>query len=309
MKEKLLDILRQRIETDDEISGWLFNEIQSIVKKSTHHLKYVTMVMPEFDMHDASHSEAVLKIIEGLLDTSAKNLSSFDLFYIIVSAYLHDCGMAVSDYEMRVMELTEGTDRLYVNEDSLKNDGKQCLTHVQAAEFIRKNKDKIYKDFSGEIRNWMFVPATEKELMHYLASLLIEYQEFRNRNYLSIKNSADFASTNNALRIEYIRSTHHKRVAEYIRRWGKTRFATFPVNGIGQRIANDLAGICEAHGENPDYIGGLGTQVAYYGEYCTNLQFVSMMLRIGDIVHFDYSRAPVELRSLHQFESKYSHRQ
>ena len=306
MRERLIEILKNRIDTDDCVSGWLFNEMQSIIRQTTNHLKYVTRVMPEFDIHDASHSEAVLKIIEGLIGTSAKKLPSFDIFYIIASAYLHDCGMAISDYEIRVLELTEGTDKKYVNEESFKNDGKRCFTYAQAAEVIRKNKDKIYQDFEGEIQNWMFVPATEKELIHYLTSLLVEYQEFRNQNYSTINKCKDFASTNQSLRVEYIRRTHHKRIAEYVRRWGKTQFAKFPVSDIGQRIANDLAVICEAHGEKPEYVGGLGTQAEYCGDYSANLQFAAMLLRIGDIVHFDYDRAPVELRSLHQFESEYS---
>lgn len=306
MKERLIEILKNRIVSGDRVSTWLLDQVQSIISQATNHLKYVTRVMPEFDIHDASHSEAVLKIIEDLLGTKAKKLQSFDIFYIIGSAYLHDCGMAISDYEMRIMELTEGTDKKYVNEESLKNDGKRCYTHAQAAEVIRINKDKIYQDFGEEIQNWIFIPATEKELIHYLASLLIEYQEFRNQNYSTINNSKDFASTNQSLRVEYIRRTHHKRIAEYIRRWGKTQFVKFPVSDIGQRIANDLAAICEAHGENPEYVGGLSARVEYCGEYSANLQCAAMLLRIGDIVHFDYDRAPLELRSLHQFESEYS---
>ena len=305
-KETMLDILMQRIDKEDHISSWLFNEIQMIIKQSTNHLKYVTRAMPEFDLHDSSHSEAVVDIIESLLGAFLKKLSSFELFYLIGSAYLHDCGMAISDYEKRIMELTEGTCDRYVNNRSLKNDGKKCMTHAQASDFVRDNKHEIYQSFDGEIQNWLFVPSSENELIQYLSTLLVEYQEFRNKNYSIIKNCTDFESTNQALRVEYIRSTHHKRIAEYIRRWGKTRFSTFPVNGLGQRIANDLAAICEAHGENPEYMRGLGTQVEYCGYDSINLQFVAMLLRIGDIVHFDYDRAPVELRSLHQFESEYS---
>lgn len=306
---KILEILRQRVDTADSINSWLFAESQSIISKSANHLKSVTRVMPEFDLHDSSHSASVLEIIENLLGDTAEKLSSFELFFIIASSYLHDCGMAISDYEKKVMELTEGTDDVYINEDSLKNDGKRCYTFAEANDFIIQNKNTIYQDFNGEIKNWLFVPATEQGLIDYLSNLLIEYQEFRNKNYAAIKKSTDFAATNQSLRIEYIRKSHHKRVAEYIRNWGYTKFSTFPINGIGQRIANDLASICEAHGENPEYIGQLDTHTEYCGHASTNMQFVAMLLRIGDIVHFNYDRAPLELRSLHQFQSSYSFEQ
>ena len=68
MKERLIEILKNRIVSGDRVSTWLLDQVQSIISQATNHLKYVTRVMPEFDIHDASHSEAVLKIIEDLLN-------------------------------------------------------------------------------------------------------------------------------------------------------------------------------------------------------------------------------------------------
>ena len=307
--KKFIDIIKCRKTATEDINSWLIAKAQDIITQSTNHLKYVTRVMPEFDLHDSSHSEAVLDIIEKLLGDSAKKISSCELFFIIASAYLHDCGMAISDYEKKVLELTEGTDEKNITDDSLKNDGKKCLEYVGAKNFIEKNKNLIYKDFNGEIQNWLFVPHTENELIDYLSRMLIDYQEYRNGNYSIIKECTDFSKTNQSLRIEYIRRTHHKRISEYLKNWGKTQFSSFPVTGMGQRIANDLAAICEAHGENPDYLKTLGTNVSYYGSETTNLQFIAMLLRIGDIVHFSNERAPIELRALHQFDSDYSFQQ
>ena len=306
---KVIEILKQRVDTTEEINSWLLTTIQSIIKQSTNHLKGVARVMPEFDLHDSSHSVAVLEVIEMLLGDTADNLSSLELFYIIASSYLHDCGMAISDFEKNIMELTEGTDDIYICEDSLKNDGKRCFTYEEAKHFIIQNKNKIYLDFNGEIQNWLFIPPTENDLVQYLSDLLIEYQNFRNKNYITIKKSTDFAATNQSLRTEYIRLSHHKRIFEYIKNWGKTRFSTFPIIGIGQRIANDLAAICKAHGENPEYLNKLGTQIEYYGHDSINLQFIAMLLRIGDIVHFNSKRAPLELRALRQFSSNFSFEQ
>ena len=302
---KLIDVLKSRVTTSDDIDNWLSSKAQEIITQSTNHLKHVINVMPEFDLHDSSHCEAVLDNIEKLLNGSAESLSSFELFFIIVSSYLHDCGMAISDYEKKVLELTEGTDEKYSKATSLKNDGKKCLCYEKAKNFIVANKVFIYNSFNEELQ----APYTEEELIDYLSKMLIDYQEFRNGNYALIKDCTDFNIINQSLRIEYIRRTHHKRIFEYIKNWGKTRLSSFPVTGMGQKIANDLAAICEAHGEKPDYIKKLGKNIVYYGSKSTNLQFVAMLLRLGDIVHFSYERAPLELRSLHQFDSDYSFQQ
>lgn len=307
--KKIIEILKSRISSSEVINSWLFNNVQDIITKSTNHLKYVTRTMPEFDLHDSTHSEAVLGIVEKLLGGNVSKLSSFELFFIIASAYLHDCGMAISDYEKKVLELTEGTQEKFINDKSLKNDGKKCFSYSEAKDFIIKNKVSIYKNFDDEIKNLLFAPNLEDEFIDYLSNMLIDYQEFRNGHYAIIKESADFRNTNQTIRIEYIRRTHHKRIFDYIGNWGKTKFSSFPIKGMGQKIANDLAEICKSHCEKPVSLESLKTSVSYYGSETSNLQFVAMLLRIGDIVHFSYDRAPIELRSLHQFDSDYSFQQ
>ena len=84
----------------------------------------------EFDKHNAHHSEKVLDIIEKLLGDHANKLSSYDLFSLIAVSYLHDCGMAVSDYEVNVMKLVE----------SDEYDGKKVLETKEAFQLIEEKK-------------------------------------------------------------------------------------------------------------------------------------------------------------------------
>lgn len=79
--KKIIEILKSRISSSEVINSWLFNNVQDIITKSTNHLKYVTRTMPEFDLHDSTHSEAVLGIVEKLLGGNVSKLSSFELFY------------------------------------------------------------------------------------------------------------------------------------------------------------------------------------------------------------------------------------
>ena len=303
---KLIEILKNRVSDnrfDSKICGWLYNRAEDIVSKTSAHLKYVRNVLDEFDKHSAEHSKRVLEIIEDLLGDRAENLSSYDLFSLIAVAYLHDCGMAVSDYEVRVMNLVENGDY----------DGKKVFDTDEALEIIKGNRNRIFEtDRDAEdIKKWLFYPGSEQKLFEYYAQLLIDYQTFRNGKIDKIQESKDLNKTNKELRLELIRRTHADRVETYIGTWGEKEIADFNDNQPeGEHLFNNIAMACKAHGEDANFIKKeLDKSVGYLGNETSNLQFVAMMLRIGDIVHFTYDRAPVVLRALHHFESADSYEQ
>ena len=302
---KLLEILEKRTSNGDynkDVVSWLNEEAKKIIRDASSHLEYVRNVLVEFDMHNVKHSEAVLKIIEDLLGDKAENLSSYDLFSLIAVSYLHDCGMALSDFEINVMKLVEKDDY----------DGKKLCTKDQALDLIEKNKTIVFKskDDVKDVKDWLFYPGSDEKLFDYYSQLLIDYQSFRNGKIDRIKESNNPEKTNNELRTDYVRRTHAERAETYIKTWGETRFLDFPTKSLGKRLANKIAMVCKAHGETDDYVRGeLEKKVMYVGSETSNLQFVAMMLRIGDIVHFSYDRAPIELRAMHHFESDYSHEQ
>lgn len=311
---KLIEILKQRATSkkyDSRLCLWLIEKISEIIDDTTAHLRYVQNVLTEFDIHDDNHSECVLCVIEDLLGTYAKQLSSYDLFSLIAVSYLHDCGMAVSDYEINVMKLIEND----------VFDGKKVCSVEQALSIIEQNKDKIFRTSNdlSDVKGWLFYPGSENALFEYYSQLLIDYQAFRNGKIDVIKkNKAKEMEKKNLdlktdynkdLRIDYLRLTHADRVESYIKTWGKTKFANFLGNqAMGQKLANNLAIACKAHGKDAEFVDGLRklSSVMYIGGETSNIQFIAMMLRIGDIVHFSYDRAPIVLRALHQFESDYS---
>ena len=302
---KLLEILEKRTSNGDynkDVVSWLNEEAKKIIRDASSHLEYVRNVLVEFDMHNVRHSEAVLKIIEDLLGDKAENLSSYDLFSLIAVSYLHDCGMALSDFEINVMKLIEKNDY----------DGKKVCTKDQAIDLIEKSRKTVFKSENDvkDVKDWLFYPGSDEKLFDYYSQLLIDYQSFRNGKIDRIKESNNPEKTNNELRTDYIRRTHAERAETYIKTWGETRFSDFPTKSLGKRLANKIAMVCKAHGETDDYVRGeLEKKVMYVGSETSNLQFVAMMLRIGDIVHFSYDRAPIELRAIHHFESDYSHKQ
>ena len=66
-----------------------------------------------------------------------KSLSDIELFLLVASAYMHDCGMDRAEWELKLMESTEGTDNIYVSETSIKHDGKKPFSYSESVDFIK----------------------------------------------------------------------------------------------------------------------------------------------------------------------------
>lgn len=284
-----------------------------IINNAWEHQKRVVQVMPEFDLHDGNHLAMVLENMAGLIgDERIKTLSNVEIFLLISAAYLHDSGMAPAEWEQRLLQLTEGTDVYCECEGSACNDGKSPFTHTVAQRFIEKNKQKIYAKFEGDVQNWLFSENSEKDFVEALASLLIDYQIFRNGYVAELKacqTPSDFKKLNNGIRIDYIRIRHPQTSARYIH-----NAAPLFQNIIGEawtdKLVQDLAVICQAHGENLNYVKEkLNTDARYCPNEQANLQFVAMMVRMGDICHYSFDRAPLIIRNAKLFQSDISYRE
>lgn len=305
----IISILKQRASINpDSLDNKLYILAQKIIELSTEHQKRVIKIMPEFDLHDETHLKKVEENIAHLLgDELLAELSSVELFLLLSASYLHDCGMAPADWELSLMGMTEGFDSHTISDNSICNDGKKTLTIKDAKKLIEQNKSALYESFES-VRDWPFSPESEYKLKDSLSEMLVEYQAFRNGYIDKIKDSIKndcFESLNQSIRIDFIRTYHHKESALYIRNLKKI---ASPVLGECwvQRLFTDLADICRSHGENIDFVRNLNKDVKYIGIDGANLQFISMMLRLGDIIHYSSDRAPSILRNAISFKSEYS---
>lgn len=304
---------RSSLSNENNIDQVLNTLLLKYELKVSDHLKKIMNVLPEFDIHDESHSKKVLENIEKLIgENKLEELSSYELFLLYMSSYLHDAAMAISDWEINVLLLTEGTDKYFINNASIKNDLKSPLSFSKAKQIIESNKQDIYIKFDSDVKEWMFSPSTENELIDYLSNLLREYQEHRNgfgKELRNISSKDEFEELNNFIRTDYIRDTHHLRVEKYIKNMEKDISNTFQQKAWGKQLVNHLAQICRSHGEDISFIEKLPSNIQYSDVSTTNIQFISIMLRLGDIIHFSFDRAPVQLRSSKQFKSEYSFQQ
>ncbi|MBC9786276.1 hypothetical protein H1S01_17600 [Heliobacterium chlorum] len=284
-----------------------------VVDASKEHLKLIIAQLPEFDLHDESHSIRILENMTSLITKDVlKNLSSYELFMLYLSAYLHDCAMALPNWELKLLKLTEGSDG-FTNleiEKPLKNDFKSPYSISTAIKIINERKDNLYENFA-KIRNFIFCPSNESELIKDLAGRLIEYQEFRNGFTEELKETklrsdiAGYLELNDLIRYEFVRTTHHSRIEKYVKNLSSL-FEEYLDGSWGKALAYDLAKVCRSHGEAFEYISALNVQASYFGDGCANLQFVSLILRIADIIHFSVDRAPKSLFSEKPIRSKES---
>lgn len=284
---------------------------KSIIKEVTEHQKRVIQIMPEFDLHDEKHLSEVEEIIAKYIgDDRLKRLSSIDLFLLIMAAWLHDCGMAPADWELNLMELTEGIGDYHINKDSICHDTKPEMKYKEAYEFVLNRGNSIYGR-AEDIASWIFGCKTEEKLISYLANELIEYQKYRNgysEALRSVASISQFETINTQIRASYIRKTHPRRAEQYIQNL-ETQFYESVRSSWVKKLLIDLSHICRAHGEELNYVESLPVIFQYKAGINANPQFVAMMLRLGDIVQYSEDRAPNSLRHAILFNSDYSHKQ
>jgi len=313
---KIIEELKRRSEIaidDVKIDLKLYNLADDLEKKARVHLKRIITVLSEFDIHDEKHSERVIYNIEQLLgDETIVRLSSYELFLLHLSSFFHDCAMAPSDWEINTLKLTEGTEKYNSNATSIKFDLKPPFKLSSAINLIEERKQELYRQFEGDVKDWMFSPANESTLKNYLAELLIDYQNYRNGfadQLKKVNNQSEYNDLNEFIRIDYIRATHHIRIEIYLKNLESLFSKAFEQPAWGKKLAHDLARICRSHGEDISFIKDFSVNSQYYGSESANLQLVAIMLRLGDIIHFSFDRAPIDLRSSRLFKSEYSFQQ
>jgi len=312
-KDTIIEELDKRApkKNKNSIERKLIGLLGDIMEKAEGHLSRVHDFLPEFDDHSIKHSDAVLGYIAKIIgEEGIKNLSVYELFILAASSYLHDFGMALTDYGKKIFELAEEKP-LPVAIDSID----ECVKLVESR-FVHQFEDALKTEF---------LPNKETKLIEFLAKLYQEYQTFRNgyaEEYKKIKEDSKekdeqkkqekLNKLNKKIRMDFIRENHPQRSAQYAKNWG-SRYEE--ENPIISAIMNDVAKVVLSHGEPFDYVKKLGIEVPYAAiddeedSDKANLQFASMMLRLGDIVHFTFDRAPVSLRREIIFDSPYSKEQ
>jgi len=92
--------LLQKKEQEEDLGAGLSNKVGDVVQQVKPILDRIPFLFEEYTLHDISHSKNVLDNVGKFIPEKVKeNLNALDLYLIILSACLHDVGMAVSKDE------------------------------------------------------------------------------------------------------------------------------------------------------------------------------------------------------------------
>ena len=219
---KLIDKIEELLQTHNNPK---YNELWAVCKKivedSIHHSKQITVQMSNYDIHDDSHSEQVINIIENLLGDKINGITCYEAILLYLSAYLHDSAMALPAWEYELLKAIEGTDELFDNTLAFRisNDFKKEHSYSEALEIITENKDTLFSFDTA--KDFVFAKADENELIVSLTQLMREYEKFRNGYSAELaannKSVVEYMNISKLIRSEFIRTTHHTRVVDNIK--------------------------------------------------------------------------------------------
>lgn len=297
-------ILESSSNYTEEFTSKLILICEKLIPDIETHLKSISQTLPNFDIHDESHAETVLNnmlTISNYYEENSSRLTDIEYFLIIFSAYVHDSGMALPQWQLNIFKATEGDKRFDLYEDiSLKinNDGKKSFTFSDAKNWVIDNKRFIYTDYQT-VEKFIFIEETEEIFIDSLANSLINYQEFRNGYTPDLNNIEDkkqYIEKSEEIRYEYIRSKHHifsAKNCELLVYRLKEYCGEFNAN----KLCDDLFKIVIGHGLDFSEIKEYSLRSNYSDGNYANPFFITMLLRLGDIIHFSSDRSPESLLS------------
>lgn len=307
--QERITTLTEEVKDDNTTSLW--RVCRGIVENLSQHNKQIIAQMRDYDTHDKEHSEKVLEIIEDILGQNMEKLTVYELLLLYMSAYLHDSAMALPDWEYKVLKAVEGTEEYHDNtlEFTICNDYKPKHTYSEALRIIEENKDKLF--CYDTAKNYVCAKPTEDKMTESLAEFMQQYEEFRNGYITDLdkcKGSvSEYMDKSRWIRSEFIRQTHHIRAVENVESL-KGKIADAIGGFYAEKFIEDLAAICRCHGENLESVFQLPDARKDWLGGTANIQFLAMMLRLGDVIHFDSKRAPRSLYAEKQITDAVSYK-
>lgn len=251
----------------------LEERFQSLTDQVRDYLSKINSEMPEYDKHDASHSEAVLDIIEQLLqEKGIEKLSLLEAIMLRFCCYFHDCGMILPSYCTPLLEKVEAdpnADPAEGLEEWLAAEGR-TFVQVKDLFLIPGSRDGYLDLLLGELEAYQA----------YWQGLPPAPESMKRGDYIKTK------------RHDHLRGTHSERTKTYAA--NLSRFFGEIIQGGEMDLANAIGDICGAHGWEYQQVRKLPVSLELFRncpEMRCNVRYLAMLLRMGDLLHFGPDRA------------------
>lgn len=237
-----------------QLSRWLVNL-----------LDYSIASFPTYSQHNESHCLSILHNIECLLgEDEIRRLSPTDCFGILLTVYLHDLGMIITDEDRNAIV---GSDTFYYTIEELERSQDQELK--EAARILKETDYRFLETGSpDEIRNHLKRLYGRKLGVYNALGLLLG---------------------------EHQRRMHAQKSAEWLRDWVKDSSQTqsgFAMTGIPLRIFLQLAECARMH-NTASFRTLLTVLLDCDNGFASDKyhpRFIAVMLMLGDILDVDNNR-------------------
>jgi hypothetical protein len=142
----------------------LFNKLRPIESAARSVLSYVTVAFPYYTPHDFNHSTNVEEILNWLVPDEIKpKMNEYELYFLIIAAWLHDWGMVATPNENAEEVRREHHIRTETNFETLHSSlglslaearivGRICRGHREEDIFDQKYEDQFFGSSNKLIR-------------------------------------------------------------------------------------------------------------------------------------------------------------
>jgi molecular chaperone HtpG len=261
--KKLLEKENEEIEKTSLVDHEISQNIISVVRKAAPLLERIPENMPEFTLHNANHSVHVIENIEKIIPCETlKQLNAIEISILIYAAYLHDIGMiASSDDRKQIVKTSEFKKHLTSNEELYEK--------------FEKAKNNGDYEPVFDIENKAFTDFLQKNHVHYKAV----YEAI-----LDIENKAF---------TDFLRKNHVERAHKLITEYGLDSEISWKSTSYYEWVK----AVCESHGLSVTELKKNDNWPidVVVGNKPVNVQYLSLVLRLADILDLDSKRTPKHL--------------
>lgn len=251
-QSKIYKRLEDLSENDSEIKS-LLTIVDGGVSYAEARAKTTIRYMDEYTLHDEAHLYRILNLMELIIpEETLNNLQALELSLLILSAFFHDLGMSPKEREIKIY-------KGLINSDQELN-----------AEEKKKLEDfEVYCETKINLKQR--IEKARETGNSGLAKILESYRL-----------------------TEYIRINHASKVKEIIEEVEKNEDWAKGLKYSNFQLGRYLASICESHNENIlKYNSPLfKTSILVRSNEYLNSVFISIVLRLADILDFDAERTP-----------------
>ena len=271
--QRELDRLSKENTEIHSVAVKLNEKFNKLIVQVKDHLGEISNEMREYDKHDASHSKAVLEIIEKLLqEQHIEELTLLEAMVLRFCCYFHDTGMILPAFCKPLLEQVENDPK------AEPKDG--LMTWLKAGG----------NDFDSR-KELFLLPGKRDQYHDFLIRELVAYRDFR----LGLEERPEDIPLEEYIQLtrhHYLRKHHGERSKTYAANLG--RFFAEVIHGSEAELAEVIGDVCAAHGWEIEKVRKLPAKKELFlncTELSCNVRYLAMLLRLGDLLHFGPERA------------------